>query len=379
MKKLICIAALAGLVSATRAEDVENAVIYHNPKEFAGWPANEGVWSWGNEILVAFHFGEYEEREKEHSIGKNLGILFSRSLDGGKTWTTEPHKEIVLPKFIRKADANAVPSEGIDFASPGFAMKMRGQFYFTSADKGRNWSGPHLLPDFGNKVNSRTSYVVTGPKSCLFFITSEEKTSQSEWGRVFVAETKDGGKTFEFLSWIGDDLREGLSEEEKAEGSIFAIMPDVIRLDNGHLLCSIRSRIKREKWTDLYESADGGHSWTKLCELERGSSNPAALVNLGGESVAAVYGSRRKPSFGIMAKLSEDGGKTWSDQLVLRDDARKWDIGYARAVLRPDGTIVAAYYYTTEDLPENFIAATIWKPSRTFASAPSSKSSRVDK
>jgi hypothetical protein len=35
---------------------------------FGGWPANHGIWSWGDEILVGFSAGYH---------------LFARSMDGG--------------------------------------------------------------------------------------------------------------------------------------------------------------------------------------------------------------------------------------------------------------------------------------------------------
>jgi hypothetical protein len=66
--------------------------------------------------------------------------------------------------------------------------------------------------------------------------------------------------------------------------------------------------------------------------------------------------------YGIRAKLSKDEGKTWDDEIHLRDDARTWDIGYTRSVERPDGKIVTIYYYTTHDIEEQHIAATIWNP-----------------
>ena len=41
-----------------------------------------------------------------------------------------------------------------------------------------------------------------------------------------------------------------------------------------------------------------------------------------------------------------------------------WDLGYNRAVVRPDGKVVTVYYYNTalEGLPYRYIAATIWNP-----------------
>ena len=46
----------------------------------------------------------------------------------------------------------------------------------------------------------------------------------------------------------------------------------------------------------------------------------------------------------------------------LRDDARNWDFGYPRTVLRPDGIVVTAFFYTTDENPEKHIAVTIFDP-----------------
>jgi hypothetical protein len=79
--------------------------------------------------------------------------------------------------------------------------------------------------------------------------------------------------------------------------------------------------------------------------------------------LCVVYGNRNVPS-GIFAKLSSDHGKSWGDEIKLRQDGRTWDIGYCRTVQRSDGRIVSVYYYSTEENPEQHIAATIFDPTR---------------
>jgi Neuraminidase (sialidase) len=65
----------------------------------------------------------------------------------------------------------------------------------------------------------------------------------------------------------------------------------------------------------------------------------------------------------IRAKLSKDGGKTWSKDYVLRNDGSGKDLGYPRVVQRADGKIVALYYFMDKETgPERYIAATIWDP-----------------
>jgi hypothetical protein len=60
--------------------------------------------------------------------------------------------------------------------------------------------------------------------------------------------------------------------------------------------------------------------------------------------------------------VSDDHGRTWGPEFFLRDDARTWDIGYCRSVVRADGKVVTMYYYATPERYENHIAATIWSP-----------------
>jgi hypothetical protein len=67
--------------------------------------------------------------------------------------------------------------------------------------------------------------------------------------------------------------------------------------------------------------------------------------------------------WGIYARLSDDGGRNWSDPVVLREDGAGRDIGYPRSVERPDGKVVTIYYFWDRTTgPERYIAATIWDP-----------------
>ncbi len=361
---------------------IEHGVVYHEPKEFAGWPANEGMWAWGDELLVGFEVARYTEVDKDHSIDRNSPkrITFARSFDGGRTWAAEEHQEIAPPEYIgdaaryRQESSTAAPPQpspgGIDFSHPDFAMKIRGGTFYVSYNRGRKWSGPYLLPDFGGIPESRTNYIVTGRDACLIFGNSRVVVGKVKYTRSCVLRTDDGGKTFQFVSWIGDDIAGDYQRERTKRGEIvdggeevFSIMPSAVRIGD-RFVVSLRQRVGRMKWTDIYASVDGCRTWQKLSRLESGSSNPAALVALGDEKIAAIYGNRRggKTPLGVSAKLSEDGGRTWSKEIMLRSDARKWDLGYTRAVRRADGTIVATYYYTTEAIPQNFIAATLWRP-----------------
>ncbi|MDQ8194937.1 sialidase family protein [Coraliomargarita sp. SDUM461004] len=377
LKKIVLSTLLFPLVSCAGDKhvdhNVENYVVYHNKSEFAGWPANEGLWQWDNEVLTAFEVATFVETEGDHSIDRNSPkrIVFARSMDGGRTWTTEEHEEILPPAYLgdetlyQQASAASAPKQylgGYDFESPDFAMKLRGKNFYVSNDRGHNWEGPFLLPEYGYTSEARTSYIVTGKDSMLLFMTGRINNNGLRYGRSLVLETNNGGKTFEFVSWIGEDFEPELSAAERENGTLFSIMPSAVELGEGHYVVSVRQRAHRRKWTDIFETKDNCRTWEKISLLEKGSSNPATLVVLNNGDLAAVYGSRRQSPTEVVAKISKDKGHTWSKEIVLRNDGRKWDIGYSRATVLPGGDVLGIYYFTTDEMPENFIGATRWTP-----------------
>ena len=47
----------------------------------------------------------------------------------------------------------------------------------------------------------------------------------------------------------------------------------------------------------------------------------------------------RLPPFGVRARISEDGGRTWGRELILRDDGGSWDLGYPRVIEQAPGRL----------------------------------------
>jgi hypothetical protein len=63
-------------------------IVYRVPGRFAGWPANYGIWSWGNEIVVGFVVGYLKAPSSGHACDheRPFVTMQARSLDGGLTW-----------------------------------------------------------------------------------------------------------------------------------------------------------------------------------------------------------------------------------------------------------------------------------------------------
>src|SRR4051794_16724705 len=89
-----CVVGAVASASADAGSDpevVRQVVVYKEAGRFAGWPANHGIWSWGDEILVGFSRGTYKDRGPYHHIDHDRPeeFLLARSLDGGLTWAVE--------------------------------------------------------------------------------------------------------------------------------------------------------------------------------------------------------------------------------------------------------------------------------------------------
>jgi disulfide oxidoreductase YuzD len=347
-----------------RAANAEHVVVHYEPGRIAGWPANYGIWSWGDEILVSFSQGYYKEKPHQHSIDESKPgkRAFARSLDGGETWSLEDTD--VYPE-VQQPHANL--GEKINFTNPGFVFTSNGDRFNVSYDKGKTWGIPYTYPDFNKDFDShsaRTDYLVIDEKTCRIFIASQY-VGEKGWAQdmAYMIETRDGGKTLDFINWIAET------------DSVRSVMPSTIKISNDHMITALRRRYNTPKevnhslrynWIDVYETTDGGRSWqflNKIADTDDGrrNGNPPALVRLNDGTLVVAYGYRGIP-YSIRARTSTDTGKSWSKEIIIREDAIKWDIGYVRMVTRPDDKVVLVYYYTTEDRKELHVEATIWDP-----------------
>ena len=143
----------------------------------------------------------------------------------------------------------------------------------------------------------------------------------------------------------------------------FACEPYAIELDDGTIICHIRSdRYGESPAFTLYqtESYDGGKTWTIPHQLlsDRGGA-PSHIMKHSSGALIATYGYRTLP-YGIKAMFSYDGGKSWSDGEYLYSNDISGDLGYPSTIEFPDGSLLTVFYARHDNADEALIFGQRW-------------------
>jgi hypothetical protein len=362
-------------VQGQPVEGIRHHIAAIQKDRFLGWPANNGLWQWGDEILVGFTMGEYGV-SGGHNITGIEESLFSRSLDGGVTWKFFDPDDFLddenikwLPKGKRHLEAP------LNFRHKGFTMRIfatgyhgnddpEGGFYY-SYDRGATWEGPYFLGNIFEflkqneeitALTPRTDYIITGQKELYIFITASNGIAN----RVGCIKTADGGLSFEFVSWI---------TPREYDRYIQPIMSSTVQISDDIFITAYRKiypalKNRQGNAIEVAISEDRCHTWKTVGTVKtfESSSNPPALLKLNDGRLLCVYGDRHNSR--MAGRYSEDEGKTWGTEFIIRDNftdgSSYWDFGYPVVLQRDDGKLVAIYYWADVENPQQHIAVSIW-------------------
>jgi hypothetical protein len=368
--------------SPSTPRDAEHVVVYRDAGEFAAWPFSHGLWVFlDGGVLIGFSRGAsaYDApREVTHKVvnTERGEFVTLRSADGGRTWPPGTLASLGTHRTLEAALLDgrvaAAPETAPDWTSPGFCMTAgfaqppeaapHVGYVQYSRDRGHTWEGPFRVPSFGfSWLQVKPTYVVRPDGMILLFVTVKRETARALPDTRFVAvlASHNGGLTWHYLSSIA------AATHDVAYVNRYYASPVI--LPDGRILAALRCQIDgRNAWPEVYESPDGGRTWTFLSRVSDWGG-PTALTRLRDGRLLAVYGYR-VPAYGIRASLSADEGRTWEREFVLRDDGGSHDLGYPRAAQLPDGRVLAAYYFNRADDPVRcdggvrHIAATLFTP-----------------
>jgi len=117
---------------------------------------NNGILSWGDEILVGFTQANYVQ-QMGHSIDGVQENHLAKSLDGDQTWHPYRPESYFRDEHQKYRGAGKQPlATALNFLDPRLVVKVFSQGYhgtedpeggfFVSRDRGESWVGPHTSP-----------------------------------------------------------------------------------------------------------------------------------------------------------------------------------------------------------------------------------------
>jgi len=374
------------LSAPASAKNVEHAIVYRRENEFASHPYVRGFWETAAGHLICNFSLATVDYAADPNLLAHISLVRSpggrravtvRSEDRGGTWKVvnedrdRPSNDVRAPRPGIDGKPGAVTEIGpIDYSNKDVLLSHfnyqymkedalikafydslassvdapeRQVFFRVSKNAGRTWSRSAMLPLDGLfSLSAVESSTVRADGQALLFLSGSAR--QGAAGRPLVYRSTDDGTSFHFLSYITPN-------DESRYGGLYQMYPRGLALPSGRLLCTLR--LDRDwagdMWTELHKSDDGGRTWQFLSRVNDFGA-PGAPLRLSDGRLVIVYGSRLPPA-GIRAVVSEDEGVTWGPEIIVRDDAGSWDVGYPRVWEAAPGKIGAIYYYNSKDDP----------------------------
>lgn len=91
----------AGLAAAA----VDHVTVWREASRYGGWPANHGIWAWGDEVVCGFTAGQLVPGVTErHPIDRSApeAHVLARSTDGGRHWALDPQAALLQPAWRKE-------------------------------------------------------------------------------------------------------------------------------------------------------------------------------------------------------------------------------------------------------------------------------------
>ena len=283
-----------------------------------------------------------------HGMGSNSDVELWVSADDGLNWSLRSkisdHPE--EPNAIRMNHAVGLNAKGelvalVSGYHEGQKRPLLPVQCAISSDNGVMWQR-HLLDNdqvpFGDIVCCED-----GRLACSMYRQTSAEPTRSE-ATVFFSD--DDGQTW------GDPVRVGEGNETH-----------ILRLSTGVWLAAARSScvdrmdgsLPHGSGEVLYRSDDEGRSWSEGKPISPQGQENAHLLELQDGRVLCSFTSRIPGLFGVVMRVSDDGGETWGHPFtLLATPARDWrrtDCGYPSSVELPDGRILTAYHFGAREHP----------------------------
>jgi hypothetical protein len=302
---------------------------------------NKGLWPNltklpGGELAVAVY------NHPSHGYGSNSDVELWISKDGGVSWSfrsqiTDHPEE---PNAIRMNHAVGLNAEGelvalVSGYHEGQKRPVLPTQRCISKDQGRTWQRELL-----NLSEVPHGDIFLLPDGRLVCPTYGRVSAQPKWSRSAVYFSDDGGRTWGHQRSIADASETFVLRRRDGVWLAVARTNCIDRMDGV---------LPHGAGEVLLKSDDEGRTWSDPKLLSPQGQENAHLLELSDGRLLCSITSRIPGLFGIVLRMSSNGGDTWSYPVVLLSTAaydwHKTDSGYPSSVQLDDGTIVTAYYF----------------------------------
>lgn len=354
--------------SAPKAEITDVRTISLQPSLYCGWPTVtrqasgrlQLVYSGGRESHVC-PFGRVESMVSD---------------DNGESWTWP---RVLLDSAIDDRDAGVMETaQGTllvtSFSSLAYEPILKRELAAGKWEKERlaKWQAVHRRLDERQRQLELGTWMLrstdggirwSAKYDCL--VNSPHGPTQLKDGRVLfvgkqlwrqkarvgVAQSSDDGQTWEWLAEI--PAREGDDPDQYHE--LYAI-----EAEEGRIIAQIRNHNKQNAHETLQtESLDGGQTWSTPHSIGVWGY-PSHLLKLQDGRLLMTYGHRRKP-VGNQARVSTDGGRTWSDPIVIYGEAHSTDMGYPTTVEVGPNELLSVWYEVLPTSARSVLRQSRWR------------------
>ena len=260
--------------------------------------------------------------------------------------------------------ANTIPDE--------LDTKLMGGNYIISEDGGKTWSDIYSMPEgmftpHGLIVNP------DGGLTSVGYLKYDKVNKR--WGTGIAVRTTTGEMNENGFVW-SDPIE---IADSNTQYSWDFQEPYGIYNDEGILIVVMRAN-KGLYQCELYPNASKFTPWHKIANVQE---SPAHMIRHSSGVMVMTYGyrgiyvdsntgntvsytERGKDILGIRARLSYDGGLTWTREVVLTTDAgitsdNLSDLGYSSSIELSDGKILTVYYQRNKYETRASIYQVVWE------------------
>lgn len=301
-------------------------------------------------LKVSVHWPDPDLKSTDQYSPRSRGYTLV-SKDYGLTWafTEQPYpgpraNRSVLPGgvmietglngYIRhpRSEIDRLKKEGYlvkDLGeSQGYCAILYDMWMRRSRDGGKTWEAKPIHEQFGFFAYL-VAFPVQGVLSDGTVVSFAYGKRKVEGPRnAYIVRSEDAGDTWDLIQMADGQLAPVANGFSEIFPVIFA---------DGRIMALLRTQLASGAY--VVHSTDGGKTWSKPAETPIRAKHPVPKLLRDG-TIVVTYQRRFAQPYGFRARFTPDLGKTWSDEVVLRDDFAIEDgLGWTHTVELPDGTL----------------------------------------